>query len=127
MRKIFFLLIFSIFNISLFAEDDATMYWENEIDSNGQLFTYYLFKTDEQLLYNLEKLIKNETGIKTDYLMPNISIFTKQMVSEEYLRKKCPKLYKMWFEQDGKKIIKLIGKDINTVLLFSRSRMTLGF
>lgn len=101
MKKYFLILIFAIFTVSLFAKDESTMYWENEIDNNGQLFTYYLFKTDEQLSNNLENLIKINTGIKSDYLMPNISTLTKQMVSEEYLQKNCPKLYKMWFKQEG--------------------------
>ena len=94
MKKYFLLIIFSLFTVSVFAKDESTMYWENEIDNDGQLITYYLLKTDEQLNYNLEDFIKTISGINNSYLMPNINTIKKQMVSEEYLEKNYPKIYK---------------------------------
>ena len=94
MKKYFLVFILTLFTVSLFAKDESTMYWENEIDNDGQLITYYLLKTDEQLNYNLENFIKTLTGINNSYLMPNMNTIKKQMVSEEYLKKNYPKIYK---------------------------------
>ena len=83
------------------------MYWENEIDNEGQLITYYLLKTDEQLNNNLENFIKTLTGINNPYLMPNLNTIKKQMVSEEYVKKNYPKIYesmKSDNNQNSKKI-----------------------
>ena len=85
----------------IFAKDDATTYWEKEIDMDGQLVTYYLVKTDEQLSYNLEYFIKELTGIESDTFMPNTSLIKKQMVSEEYLKSKHPKIYTHFMENDS--------------------------
>ena len=94
MKKYVLIILLTLFTVSLFAKDDSTMYWEKEIDNDGQLITYYLFKTDEQLNYNLENFIETLTGINNSYLMPNINTIKKQMVSEEYLEKNYPKIYK---------------------------------
>ena len=94
MKKLFCICILTVLSLSLFANDDSKMYWEKEIDRDGQLITYYLLKTDAQLSNNLEEFIRTITGIRLVSHMPNINTIRKQMVSEEYIEKKYPKLYK---------------------------------
>ena len=66
-KKIFFLFISMFLPIFLFAKDESTMYWEKEIDVDGQLMTYYFMKTDEQLSNNLEHFIEILTGINNSF------------------------------------------------------------
>lgn len=101
MKRTLLFFIFMIFSFLTFAEDESSMYWEKEIDMNGQLITYYLFKTDEQLLNNIELIIKTITGINNEYFMPNINSIRKQMVSEKYIEKNYPQVYKRFIEQNN--------------------------
>ena len=100
MKKVFFIFLLLFLPVFIFAKDDVESYWEKETDLEGQLFTYYLVKTDEQLSYNLDLFIKSLTGIKYDFYMPNTSILIRQMVSEEYLKKNCPKVYQRFMENE---------------------------
>ncbi len=111
MKKIILLFLLALSTVSLFAKDDSTMYWENEIDNDGQLITYYLLKTDEQLNNNLENFIKTITGINNPYLMPNINTIKKQMVSEEYLKKNYPKIYESIKSDDSENSKKINWDD----------------
>ena len=97
-KKYLILFISLLFPILLFAKDESTMYWEKEIDVDGQLMTYYFMKTDEQLSNNLENLIETLTGINNSYLKPNINTIKKQMVSADFLEKKYPNIYRLWIE-----------------------------
>ena len=47
-----------VFSTPLDIEEDSNVYWEFEKDVNGQLITYYMFKTDRQFYGNLEFFIK---------------------------------------------------------------------
>ena len=97
-KKIFFSFISMFLPIFLFAKDESTMYWEKEIDVDGQLMTYYFMKTDEQLSNNLENFIEILTGINNSYLKPNFNTIKKQMFSVELLEKKYPNIYRLWIE-----------------------------
>ena len=98
MRKVFslFLCIFALL-FSLSAEETSKSYWEKEIDVDGQLMTYYFTKTDEGLEDNILYFIKSISGITNQFLLPNTVTMRKQMVSEEYLEKNFPNLYKTMF------------------------------
>ena len=96
-----FIILSVLLSFTIFAKDESNMFWEKEIDSDGQLFTYYCFKTDEQLLNNLEKLTKTITGISNPLLLPNINSMKTQMVSAEYIQNNYPKIYNLMTNQNS--------------------------
>lgn len=115
-----------VFSTPLDIEEDSNVYWEFEKDVNGQLITYYMFKTDRQFYGNLEFFIKENMNIEYDHCMPNINSFTKNMVSEEFLMNNYPKLYNRWYGDESKKD-KVPWNDYKYLLTFmpEENRMSL--
>ena len=94
MKKLLFISLLLSISFVLFAKNEEPQYEEIEIDVNGELLTYYFFKTEEQLDNSINTLIKKIANIRYDFYMPSINTLKTQMVSGEYLEKNSPKFYK---------------------------------
>ena len=95
MKKIL-VIVLSLFlcTFSLFAQETDNTYWYKEIDAGGRLLTYYFCKTDAQFDNTFKYIVKDQLGIKYSSQEPNWNSIKSGLVSEEYIKKNFPKLYK---------------------------------